>query len=198
MRHVVILAHPNPASFNGAVVRAYAGTVEALGHTVEIRDLYQMDFDPRLKAGELPDREGAAPEPDVVLERAQLEGADTFAFIYPLWFNGPPAILKGYVDRVFGRGFGYEFDFGGTRPLLTGRNLISITTSGAPDEWVRQTGAFDALLTLFDRHLCAVTGLTFLDHAHVGGVTPGLRPDAADAMLQSVGNELRGVFAKSP
>lgn len=183
MLHVVIAAHPKADSFNHAMVKAYCDAVRARGDDVELRDLYWMGFDPALKAGELPTEEGATPWLDVQMERARIGDGDVFVFAYPLWFNMPPAILKGYVDRVFGPGFAYNLAAGGAVPALGGRRLLSLTTSGAPSEWVKETGAFDALVKLFDQHVCNVTGLRFAGHIHVGGVTAGLREDAVQAML---------------
>ncbi len=140
MRHVVVLSHPNPSSFGAAVAGDYAAAVRALGHEAEIRDLYAIGFDPRLPASELPWRPGFSAGADVVAERALLADADVVALVYPLWFNAPPAMLKGYVERVFGMGFGYGPGDGGTQPLLNGKRLLSITTSGAPDAWVDHTG----------------------------------------------------------
>lgn len=194
MKHVVILAHPRPDSFTAAMASRYAETVLKLGHDVLVRDLYAMDFDPRLKAEELPADRGFQPAPDVVAERERLWDADVFALFYPLWFNAPPAILKGYFDRVFIMGFGFTPTFGGTDPNLTGAKLVSFTASGAPDHWVRQTGALDALTTLFDRHVAGVCGLQVLDHLHFGGVTPGIRKDAVDDMLKDVETSARRLF----
>ena len=120
----------------------------------------------------------------VLPERALLADADVFAFVYPLWFNGPPAILKGYVDRVFGMGFGFTPAFGGTDPALRGRRLISFTTSGAPDAWVQDTGAMDALRRLFDDHLAGVCGLEVVDHVHFGGMVSGITDEAFDDEVQ--------------
>lgn len=194
MKHVVILAHPRRHSFTSAMAARYASTARDLGHEVLTRDLYAMDFDPRLKASELPDGQGFQPAPDVVEERARLEGADVIALFYPLWFNAPPAILKGYFDRVFIMGFGFTPSFGGTEPNLTGTRLISFTASGAPDHWVRETGALDALTTLFDRHVAGVCGLSVLNHRHFGGVTPGIRKDAVEDMLAEVEADVRRFF----
>ncbi len=186
MRHLVILAHPNPASFNGSVARAYAEAVRALGHEAELRDLYAIGFDPCLKASELPWAPGFAPGADVVAERQPVTRADVLAFVYPLWFNAPPAILKGYVERVLGVGFGYRAAEPGTEPLLKGKSLVSITTSGAPEEWVGQTGAVERLRAGFDAHVAAVCGLAVLEHLHFGAVTPGIRDDAVEDMLAEV------------
>src|SRR5215471_4143364 len=101
MKHAVVFAHPNPQSLTAAVGHAYAQGARDLGHAVVVRDLYRLGFDPCLKAEETPGPRGVRFGRDVEEERALLSDADVFAFIYPLWFNAPPAMLKGYVDRVF-------------------------------------------------------------------------------------------------
>jgi len=186
MKHAVIIAHPNPQSLACAVAKTYADAVAALGHTVVVRDLYRMGFDPCLKAAEVPRPSGFEFGADVTAERRQLADVDVFAFVYPFWFNAPPAILKGYVDRVFSMGFGYAPGLGGTQPLLDGKKLISFSSSGAPDSWVRETGALQALMALFDRHLAAMCGLQLLDHVHVGGIVSDITSEAFDDVLDGV------------
>jgi len=198
MKHAVILAHPAHASLNAAIAQTYRETVEALGHEVLVRDLYRMRFDPRLRAPEIPGPHAPRFRPDVVRERAMLADVDVFAFVYPLWFNAPPAMLKGYVDRVFGMGFGFEPDFGGTRPALTGRRLISFTTSGAPDFWMRDTGALQGLMRLFDAHLCGTCGLIAVDHVHFGGMVSGLTQEAVDEVLGKVRTSTKAHFRDHP
>lgn len=195
MRHAIILAHPKSTSFCASIARTSVRTLRALGHTVSLRDLYRMDFDPRLQAGEIPVYTGYAPAADVVDERRRLSRVDSFIFVYPFWFNAPPAILKGYVDRVFSMGFGYRPGSGGSEPLLTGKSLISVSTSGAPEQWVAGTGALAALETTFERHLAAVTGMTFRGHTHLGEIRSSLSREAAGAMLDQVENALRTAFA---
>jgi NAD(P)H dehydrogenase (quinone) len=194
MKHAIVLAHPNRNSFNAAVARAYADTVASWGDDAIIRDLYNLNFDPRLQALEIPWAKGYAPGPDVVLERQMLKDAKAFVFVYPLWFNAPPAMIKGYVDRVFSYGFGYEAGPGGSVPLLAGRCLVSFTTSGAPDAWVEQSHAV-ADLRRFDDHVAAVCGLSVLEHVHLGGVTPRLAPEAARERLDIVRETARRLFA---
>jgi NAD(P)H dehydrogenase (quinone) len=186
VRHAIILAHPLAESFNGSAARAYVQAIEAASHTADLRDLYGMGFDPRLPAHELPGRPDFGPSPDVRVEREALAAAQVIVFVYPLWFNAPPAMLKGYVERVLGLGFAYEPALGGTRPLLTGKSLVSISTSGAPDAWVDRTSAVARLRGAFDDHVAAVCGLTVLEHLHLGGVTPGIRADAAQQLLGRV------------
>lgn len=198
MKHAVILAHPAHKSLNAAIARTYRKTVEHLGDEVVVRDLYAMRFDPCLKAGEIPGPKAPVFGVEVRRERAVLADVDVFAFVYPLWFNAPPAILKGYIDRVFSMGFGFEPDFGGTRPALTGRKLISFSTSGAPDAWVRETGALNALTTLFDRHLAGVCGVTLVDHLHFGGMVSDLTQEAVDEVLAKVRTAATAHFRAHP
>jgi NAD(P)H dehydrogenase (quinone) len=194
MKHAVIVAHPNPASLTRSAGEAYAEAARALGHEVLVRDLYALDFDPRLKLSELPGPAGATPAADVAAERAALADVDVFAFVYPFWFNAPPAILKGYVDRVFGMGFGYAAAIGGTESLLDGRQLISFSFSGAPDQWVQDTGALKALMSIFDGHVARVCGLELVDHIHTGAIPPNMTKEAAEAVLASVREAVATLF----
>jgi NAD(P)H dehydrogenase (quinone) len=177
MKHAIIVAHPGEHSFTATMALAYEEAVGAKGDSVVVRDLYGMKFDPCLRECEIPWAEGFKPPQDVLDERSILGDVDVFAMFYPLWFNAPPAILKGYMERVFGMGFAYARGRGGNEPLLTGRRLICISSSGAPMDWVAKTGAWQAMRTLFDTHFAAVCGLEVADHIHFGGIVPGIRAD---------------------
>jgi len=196
MKHAVIVAHPRARSFTQTMAKAYAEAAQGLGHAVVTRDLYAMDFDPRLKAEELPGPDGYRMAPDVLAEREVLKDVDVFAFFYPLWFNAPPAILKGYADRVLSMGFGYDPGPMGTESRLDGKKLISFTASGAPEHWVRDTGAFAALTTLFDRHLAGVLGLSVVDHVHFGEVVPNLTEDWVQRSADEVRKAVRRNFGE--
>ncbi|MBI3677446.1 MAG: NAD(P)H-dependent oxidoreductase [Proteobacteria bacterium] len=186
MKHAVILAHPKANSFTASAAQAYREAVEARKQIAVVRDLYRMGFDPCLKADEIPGSEGFEPHEDVVAERAMLSDANVFALFYPLWLNAPPAILTGYLERVFGFGFAYGRKQGGNTPLLTGKKLISFTSSGAPTDWVVKTGAWDAMRKVFDEHFAAVCGLEVADHVHFGSITPGIRPDVIAREIEKV------------
>lgn len=196
MKHAVIVAHPDAHSLTRSIARAYETSVRALGQQVVVRDLYGMGFDPCLKAREIPKSADLWFAADVVAERELLADVDVFALIYPFWFNAPPAILKGYIDRVFSMGFGFEPGRAGTEPLLEGKKLISFSLSGAPEHWVRDTGALQALMTLFDRHLCEMTGLQMVDHVHTGGIVDNMTQEAVDEVLASVHRAVDAHFGR--
>lgn len=200
LKHAVIVAHPIAKSFTHAMASAYAAAARVQGGTVVVRDLYKMDFDPRLKASEIPKAGSFGPAADVAAERVLLKDVDVFALFYPLWFNAPPAILKGYFDRVFSMGFGFGPKDGVQAPLLTGRKLISFTSSGAPETWVRDSGAFTALYTLFDKHISQMCGLQIVDHVHNGQVVPGLSKQIVDEARHRVSTTVSRHFhhAKAP
>jgi NAD(P)H dehydrogenase (quinone) len=198
MKHAVILAHPKPTSFCAAIAQACVGHLRASGQEVVLRDLYALDFDPRLKAEELPTQHGAVPAADVAAERALLKDVKSLIFVYPFWFNAPPAILKGYVDRVLGLGFGYASITGHMEPLLDGVTLTSFSTSGAPEHWVNSTGALRALMTVFDLHLCGVCGLRLLDHKHFGDVVSYMTEEWGFDILEQVRGRLNDVFELAP
>lgn len=194
MKHAVIVAHPRLRSFTHAVADAYAEALRSFGEEVILRDLYVMGFDPCLKASEVPSATGYQAAEDLVAERAVLADVAVFTFVYPFWFNAPPAILKGYVDRVFSLGFGYQPVFGGTEPALEGRQLVSFSSSGAPDAWVEETGVLAGLQRAFDGHIAAVCGLTVTEHRHFGGIVPDITQEAVDDILSVVRDTARRRF----
>ncbi|MCH4267271.1 MAG: NAD(P)H-dependent oxidoreductase [Brevundimonas sp.] len=187
MKQALIVAHPRLNSFTMAMAEAYAEAARHEGVAVVLRDLYRLGFDPLLHMEELPDHEGFQPRADVMDERSAVGDADVFAFFYPLWFNAPPAMLKGYVDRVFGMGFGYSrYGLEGNQPLLSDRKLVSFTSSGAPQVWVESSGAWDAMRKHFDDHLAAVTGLALIGHHNIGEVVPGMREEVVAGHARTV------------
>ncbi|MCI3179215.1 NAD(P)H dehydrogenase [Caulobacter sp. CCUG 60055] len=194
MKHAVIVGHPKVDSFNLSVAQAYCEAVRARGDEALLRDLYRLNFEPRLQAGELPGTE-FGPADDVKAERALIGDCKVFAFVYPLWFYSPPAIVKGYIDRVFGMGFGYgPLEGGGNRGLLSDRRMITFTSSGAPSHWVEQEGAWGAIRALFDTHLAQVCGLSIVDHVHFGDITSDITDEAVEACLRQVAGAVERRF----
>jgi NAD(P)H dehydrogenase (quinone) len=181
MKHAVILAHPSETSFTATIAETWCAAARSAGHEVALRDLYRIGFDPCLQDSEIPRPTGFTVGDDVKAEREIIGGADLFVFVYPLWFYAPPAMLKGYIDRVFGMGFGYgPQQQGGNQPLLEGRKMLSFTASGAPSFWVEERGDLAAIRKLFDEHVAGVCGMRVIDHVHFGGIVPELRKEAVE------------------
>ena len=197
MKHALIISHPKAKSFTASVAEAYATACKALHHDIVVRDLYELAFDPRLKAVELPFASDFRTEPDVALERNLLKTCDVFALFYPLWLNAPPAMMKGYLERVFGFGFAYGNGGHSYDPLLRGRKLISFSSSGAPLVWVRQTGALAAISALFDDYFASLCGMDALEHVHIGGVTPGASATFVEARMEEVRGTVNKYFGSA-
>lgn len=106
----LILAHPDPESFNHALARAAEEVCLELGHDVAFHDLYREGFAPVLQAGEL-QREADLP-PEVQRHCEEIAAAEAVIVVHPNWWGQPPAILKGWVDRVLRPGMAYRFDEG--------------------------------------------------------------------------------------
>jgi len=194
MKHAIVVAHPKQESFVMTVATAYRDAVLQRRQDVAFRDLYRAQFNPCLHEEEIPWAKDFTICPDVAAERAALGDAEVFAFFYPLWLNTPPAILKGYLERVFGFGFAYGRDASGNQPLLRGRKLISFSSSGAPTDWVVQTGAWQAVRTLFDAHFASVCGMEVTDHIHFGGIVPGIRADVVARHVETVRSKVAQYF----
>lgn len=185
-KHVVILCHPDPASFNAAVAERYCDTVRAMGHEAELRDLYRIGFDPVLKGEERP-CDKFTPADDVAAELDLLADVDVLVLVYPIWFGMPPAMLKGYVDRVLGSGF----TFSAVRqqvhhPLLTGKRLLSFTSSGNTRQWLEERGAWLSLRHLFDDYLKHAFSMESAEHIHFPAIVEGLSKRFVDEHLHQV------------
>ncbi|MEO6152338.1 MAG: NAD(P)H-dependent oxidoreductase [Croceibacterium sp.] len=171
IKHAIIACHPAEHSFTLSVAQKYADTVRAHGHEAVIRDLYRNNFDPVLRDDERLGRPG----PDVLNEWALLGKCDVFVLVYPVWFGAPPAMLVGYIDRVFGAGrtLGSE-RHSGPGELLAGKHLVSLTSSGSMRAWLDEKGVLGSLRTVYDRYLADVFGFAETARYHFDGITPEL------------------------
>jgi NAD(P)H dehydrogenase (quinone) len=189
MRVLIVHAHPEPKSFNGAMTRTAADALTAAGHEVEVSDLYAMRFNPvsdrsnftttldpdhfRQQAEEAHAVTHDGFAPDIQAEMDKLFRCDALVLQFPLWWFGLPAILKGWVDRVFasgGRiyGGGKWYD----RGVFSGkRAMCSVTIGGAPPMYseLGLNGPITAILFPINHGVLYFTGFTvvepFLVHA---------------------------------
>jgi NAD(P)H dehydrogenase (quinone) len=137
MNILILLAHPDPGSLNHAIAASAADALRGNRHEVVLHDLYQEHFDPVVPAGELA-RDARL---DVRLARhcEEIAGADGIIVVHPNWWGMPPAILKGWIDRVLRPDVAYRFtggDGGEGVPigLLKAKAAIVFNTANTPDE----------------------------------------------------------------
>ncbi len=141
MQVLVVLAHPKGDSFNHAIATRACGALRLAGHTVELLDLYASGFGAAMTRDERAAYHRNTPILDpLVRGHADLVGtAEALVFVYPTWWSGQPAVLKGWLERVLVPGVGFRFtDEGKVRPGLTQvRHLVGISTYGSPWRYVK-------------------------------------------------------------
>jgi NAD(P)H dehydrogenase (quinone) len=198
-KHSLIVCHPNRHSLTMSIARRYAETARAIGHEVIIRDLYRMNFDPVLKDAERPAPYEHHVSADVAHEFDQLDGTDVLALFYPLWFASPPAMMKGYIERVLGAGFSYEeIRERKPHPLLAGKLLVSFTTSGTSTAWLHEQGVLNSLRTILDDYLQHAFSFADKLHFHFDRIPEGMAPRFGDTILLQVEEHAREVCSRIP
>jgi putative NADPH-quinone reductase len=161
MRVSIILAHPDPRSFIHAIAQAALAKLVQHKHQVILHDLYAEKFDPILLTDEIP--KGAFVPPEVDAHCQEISQAEGIIIIHPNWWGQPPAILKGWIDRVIRPDVAYQFlegDQGDGIPagLLKARVALIFNTSNTPTE--REVRVFgDPLETLWKNCVFGLCGV---------------------------------------
>jgi len=148
MNVLIVYAHPEPQSFNGALKDTAVEVLSGAGHTVQVSDLYAMKFDPAGGPGDFLQREDPSCfryqreqihadknglfTPELAAEMEKLFWADLLIFQFPLWWFSLPAILKGWVDRVFAMGFSYDLGRAYDSGFFPKKKGMLVLTTGGP------------------------------------------------------------------
>jgi len=149
MRCLVVHAHPDPESYSAALRDRAVAALTGSGHHVDVLDLYATGFDPNLSRAEHERYDTIAadhPDPVVTAHIQAVRAADTLVFVYPTWWSGLPAMLKGWLDRTLlpGVAFTLSGEPGGPKvvtPALDNiTRLVGITTYGSGRTEVRLLG----------------------------------------------------------
>ncbi|WP_028588859.1 NAD(P)H-dependent oxidoreductase [Paenibacillus massiliensis] len=193
MKHVIVFAHPHTDSFNRAILNTTVQALESNGHEVIVRDLYELNFEPVLTSADTAAmRAGQTPE-DIKTEQDYITAADVVTFIYPIWWTGLPAILKGYVDRVFAYGYAYAYEEAGIAKLLKGKQGLIINTHGTPKEVYDSIGMTDGLKITSTNGIFDFVGIESVDHLLFGGIG-SLSEEAYADILSQIKNRVSTLF----
>ncbi|WP_414166493.1 NAD(P)H-dependent oxidoreductase [Streptoverticillium reticulum] len=215
---LVVSAHPEPRSLNAALTAFAVGHLRAAGHEVQVSDLYAMKWKPAVDAddfpGHAPDRRlavMAASEhatlagrlsPDIAAEQEKVRWSDAVILQFPLWWFSVPAILKGWIDRVFTAGFGY----GPSVPppysegALAGRRALVSVTAGARETAFSDRGIHGRLADVLhpvQHGLFWFTGMAPLEPFAVFGSNQ-LPDERFAAAKQEYARRLDGLFTDEP
>lgn len=151
MRVLIVFAHPEGASFSAALKEMAMSSLTGLGHTVVVSDLYAERFDPSGGPRDFVHRPASPFDYQEEQRRGAREGTfasgiaeqqhrvlacDVLMLNFPMWWYGPPAILKGWVDRVLAAGFAYDRDRRyETGPLAGRAGMLTVTTGSPPERY---------------------------------------------------------------
>ena len=197
MRISVILAHPDPESFNHAIAQTVVDSLKANGYSVSYHDLYQEKFDPRLNLEEL--------AKDTILPAIirkhcdEIAAASGIVIVHPNWWGQPPAILKGWMDRVIRPDFAYKFLEGDTgegipKGLLKARAALVFNTSNT--ETQREKDVFgDPLETIWENCIFGLCGVTNF-HRRIFNVIVTSTEDQRRDWLIDVEKDINIFFSK--
>jgi NAD(P)H dehydrogenase (quinone) len=164
MKNLIIYAHPNSGSLNHFFKQVIVESLQESEQEVVIRDLNQINFNPVLSLEDMNGQRMGQVADDIKTEQDFITWADRIIFIYPIWWAGMPAIIKGYIDRVFSYGFAYRYDQGVQKGLLTAKETIIINSHGKSNEEYEAIGMSKALALTSDTGIFTYSGLVIKQH----------------------------------
>jgi NAD(P)H dehydrogenase (quinone) len=191
----IILGHPDPASFNHAIAATAAQTLADIGCEVRLHDLCAEGFDPVLPAAEI--ARGAVLPPLVERHCKEIREADGLVLVHPNWWGMPPAVMKGWIDRVLRPGVAYEFlpgDGGEGVPvgLLKPMTALVLNTSNTPAE--RERAVFgDPLERIWRDCVLSFCGVRTVERRMFGVVCTS-SPEERAAWLHEAAEAVRAAF----
>lgn len=190
MRKVtVITSNPESNSLTNAVGKAFADGATSSGARADIIDLYKIGFNPVYGIDDRNHYLGKAPVPeDIKGLQEQLADSDVIALVFPIYWYSMPAMMKGFLDRVFCRGFAYYP--GGKPGRLAGKTVRIVLLTGSSQEWTEEAGIDEALRNQIIRQAlgkyCGIEDVEFMyvDNLKMGNDDPERRARAAEQLEQ--------------
>mgnify|MGYP005990971741 CR=1 FL=1 len=149
MHILIVLDHPDPASFSHAIARQFSDGAQSAGHSTEVADLNAEGFDPRWTLADIESDGSNTAPPDVVAEQARIARADAVCFVFPLFWWGMPATTKGWVDRVWSWGWAYDQLDDPDQSLQRPRTGLFLIPAGARSDEMDNRGYSRAIETLW-------------------------------------------------
>lgn len=169
MNHLILYCNPNPHSLSAAYRDSIIELTEMTRNPLNVRDLYNIGFHPVLEKLDLDAmKRGEIPE-EVRVEQDYVRWADLLTLIYPVWWAGMPALMKGYIDRVFTRGFAYDMDDQAhLKGLLTGKKVVILSNMGITYDHYKKSGMLDAMKQVADEGIFRFCGMEVIGHRFFG------------------------------
>jgi len=185
MKYLIIYAHPNPKSFNHAVKERVEALLKKEKKEFSVRDLYVIKWNPVLGGADFEAFKNGKGSADVAKEQQYVKESDVLIFIHPIWWFGMPAVLKGYIDRVFSYGFAYTAGPEGIKGLLSNKKVVIINTTGGTEDTYIKSGFKDAVIKVFKNGTYEFCGMKLILHKFFFAV-PSITDEARKKMLDEI------------
>ena len=168
MNYLIIKSHPYSGSFNAGVAETIHQTISKKGHNVMEIDLLADGFNPVMTAEDLKAwKQGQTIDPLIKKYQTQIENADILVFPFPVWWGGPPAILKGFCDKILLYGWAFKLNEDGKLVgLLSSKKAIVIVTSEVPIEIIEERYRNPAH-GAFVKNTLQDCGIEVIKHIHI-------------------------------
>lgn len=216
MNVLLVFAHPERASFVGAMLDTAVSTLTEAGHTVGVSDLYADGFDAAASDRDFTARANAdylnigaeqahaarhgGFAPDLQREMDRLAAADLVIFMFPMWWFSVPAILKGWMDRVLAYGVAYDFERTWNNGVYQGKRAMLAFTTGAPADVFEpdgRSGDLERVLWPLHGGVLALCGFEVL-RPYTAWAVPWIGDDGRAAVLDDWKSRLAGLADEAP
>lgn len=195
MNHLLIYMHPSENSFNGAIMNELTSVLTEYNENVAVTRLFDETDTTHLTINEYSESlKGIYPQ-KVRNEHEKIAAADRLFFVFPVWWGGFPSIGKAYLDRHLSYGFAYELEGESPIPLLSGKKVSLIFTTGAPEAVFNESGMYDHMVSLLDKSIFQFCGLELDGVLHFGDVIQR-NDNERKRMLKSVRQFAAGIIHK--
>ncbi len=188
MKHLIIYTHPNPMSFNHAILTTFVEELEEQDQDIRVRNLYALGFDPVIRQGDYEAIARGVVSEDIRTEQGHILWADIIIFIFPIFWAGLPSLLKGYIERVYSQGFAYEFIDAGMRGLLSGKKVVIISTTGGSLKQYESSGMLESIKQTIDGGIFRFCSMEVVGHRFLMNV-----PFATELERMAMLDEVRGM-----
>lgn len=167
--YLIVYSNPDERSFSFDLKEKAQEFLESKGHSVQVRDLYKMNFNPILTDTEINNFEKGIYSTDILEEQAYLKWADVLIFIFPIWW-GIPAMLKGYIDKVFSHNFAYQTTPVGMKGKLQGKHVYRFSSMRSLNETYDKDGFKASLINIIDKGIFEYAGMNVIESKLFGGL----------------------------
>ncbi len=191
MKQLIILCHPSTESLCQSIAAELVQLYEEHEIKVKLRDLYKMKFQPILTCQDLDEIAANKVSNDVAIEQEHISDADIITFIYPIWHNGMPAMLRGYIERVFCEGFAYSINKKGRmKKLLEDKKVVLINTFNSLKNLAPKEMGYNFIFTN-ERHIFESFGMEIMSQHFIEKANLGDGDNVINSKIKDLKKEIK-------